>query len=227
MDRLVDFLLNFYGPTPYWIVFGVLLACGIGLPIPEDITLFVAGVISYYGITDLWVMIGVCMAGVIFGDSLIFYLGAKYGQKLTKKWFFHKLLPDERLNAVKKKFHDRGNKLIFAARFMPGFRAPIFFSAGMLHLPYRTFIFYNGGAAMISVPAIVGAIYYFGDQLDHVVRVIQKVEHSIALVIFLAALAIVAKWYLTHRPLNRVGRDQKTQQIRVEERIEGKVPNDV
>lgn len=203
MDRLVDFLLNFYGPTPYWIVFGVLLACGIGLPIPEDITLFVAGVISYYGITDLWVMIGVCLGGVIFGDSLIFFLGAKYGQKLTKKWLFHKFLPDERLNAVKKKFHDRGNKLIFAARFMPGFRAPIFFSAGTLHLPYRTFLFYNGGAALISVPTIVGAIYYFGDQLDHVVRVIQKVEHSIALVIFLAALAIFAKWYLTHRTLNR------------------------
>lgn len=206
MDKLIDFLLNFYGPTPYWIVFGVLLACGIGLPIPEDITLFVAGVVSYYGITDLGWMIAVCLVGVILGDSIIFLLGAKYGRTLTKKWFFHKLLPDERLDAVKKKFHDRGNKLIFAARFMPGFRAPIFFSAGTLHLPYRVFLFYNGGAALISVPAIVGAIYYFGDQLDRVVKVIQRVEHSIAVVIFMAVLAIIGKWYLTHRPLSRMNR---------------------
>jgi len=206
MDKLIDFLLNFYGPTPYWIVFGVLLACGIGLPIPEDITLFVAGVVSYYGITDLGWMIAVCLIGVILGDSIIFILGAKYGRTLTKKWFFHKLLPDERLDAVKKKFHDRGNKLIFAARFMPGFRAPIFFSAGTLHLPYRVFLFYNGGAALISVPMIIGAIYYFGDQLDHVVKVIQRVEHSIAVVIFMAALAIIGKWYLTHRPLSRMNR---------------------
>lgn len=212
METLVEFLLNFYGPTPYWIIFGVLLACGLGLPIPEDITLFVGGVISYYGITSLWIMIGVCIAGVLIGDSLIFFLGAKYGRALTKKWFFHKLLPDERLNEVKKKFHDRGNKLIFAARFMPGFRAPIFFSAGTLHLPYRVFLFYNGGAAMISVPLIVGAIYYFGDELDHVVRVIQRVEHSIALVIVLSLFAVIAKWYVTHRPIKKVDSAQSLDQ---------------
>lgn len=203
MDRLIDFLLNFYGPTPYLIVFGVLLACGLGLPIPEDITLFVAGVLSYYGVADLWVMIGVCLFGVMFGDSVIFLLGAKYGRRLTKKWLFHKLLPDERLEAVKKKFHERGNKLIFAARFMPGFRAPIFFSAGTLHLPFRVFFFYDGTAALLSVPAIVGAIYYFGDQLDQVIKVIQRVEHSIAFLIFGAILLILAKWYWTHRPLKR------------------------
>lgn len=212
MDTLVEFLLNFYGPTPYWIIFGVLLACGLGLPIPEDITLFVGGVISYYGITSLWTMIAVCIAGVLIGDSLIFFLGAKYGRALTKKWFFHKLLPDERLNEVKKKFHDRGNKLIFAARFMPGFRAPIFFSAGTLHLPYRVFLFYNGGAALISVPLIVGAIYYFGDELDHVVRVIQRVEHSIALVIVLSLFAVIAKWYVTHRPIKKVDSAQSLDQ---------------
>lgn len=212
MDRFVEFLLNFYGPTPYLIILGILMACGIGLPLPEDITLFVGGVISYYGITDLWVMIAVAMFGVIFGDSIIFLLGAKYGKKLVKKWFFHKLLPDERLEAVKKKFHERGNKLIFAARFMPGFRAPIFFSAGTLHLPYRVFLFYDGTAALISVPTIIGAIYYFGDQLDRVVRVIQKVEHGIVLVIVLALATIVAKWYWTHRKLNSaaVGRSLHT-----------------
>src|SRR5215217_6379530 len=113
MDALVDFLLGFYGPTPYFLIFGILLACGLGLPIPEDITLFAAGLAAYYGLTTLWIIILVSLAGVIIGDSLIFLLGAKYGRRLTKKWLFHKLLPDERLNAVQKKFHKRGNRLIF------------------------------------------------------------------------------------------------------------------
>ena len=93
--------------------------------------------------------------------------------------------------------------MIFAARFMPGLRAPIFFSAGTLHLPYRVFLFYDGGAALISVPLIIGSVYYFGDELDRVVRVIQRVEHSLAIVLLAAARRGLAKWYITHRKLNR------------------------
>lgn len=203
MDTLVDFLLSFYGPTPYFIIVGILLLCGLGLPIPEDITLFAAGLLSYYGVADVWVMIGISMFGVLLGDSVIYYLGYHFGRKLTKKWIFHKLLPDDRLAAVQQRFRERGNRLIFAARFMPGLRAPIFFSAGTLHLPYRIFLFYDGGAALISVPLIIGSVYYFGDELDHVVRVIQRVEHSLVLVIFAVLAAILAKWFVTHRKLKR------------------------
>src|SRR6185312_16263354 len=165
MDHLVDFLLNFYGPTPYFLILGILLACGLGLPVPEDITLFAAGLLCYYGLTNLWIMIAVAFLGVIFGDSIIFFLGHRVGRKLTKRWLFHKLLPDDRLTAVQHRFHQKGNKLIFAARFMPGLRAPIFFSAGTLHLPVRVFWFYDGLAALVSVPAIILAVYYFGDEL--------------------------------------------------------------
>ncbi len=196
-----DFLLNFHGPTPYLIIFGVLLICGLGLPVPEDIILIAAGLTAYYGLTDLVPMIAVSYLGVMIGDSIIFFLGAKYGRKLTKKWIFHKLLPDDRLNMVKAKLHQRGNKLIFAARFMPGLRAPIFFSAGTLHLPYRVFAFYDGMAALISVPLIVWAVYHFGDDLDQIVRVIKRAEHGILLVIFSVIGVVVFKWWMTHRRL--------------------------
>jgi membrane protein DedA with SNARE-associated domain len=95
MDTLVDFILNFYGPTPYLIIFGILLVCGLGVPIPEDITLFVGGVLAYIGTCDLVPMIIVSLVGVLLGDGIIFVLGAKYGRRLTKKWFFHKILPDD------------------------------------------------------------------------------------------------------------------------------------
>lgn len=199
MDLIIDFLLNFHGPAAYLIIFAILLGCGLGIPIPEDITLFAAGLMSYYGICNLWVMIVVSFVGVLLGDTIIFFLGRIYGRRLTKKWIFHKLLPDRRLDAVKIKLEKRGNNLIFAARFMPGLRAPIYFSAGTLHLPARIFFFYDGLAALISVPAIVGAVYYFGDELDRVVRIIQRVEHSILFVILFIVLAVGLKWYITHR----------------------------
>lgn len=203
MDAIVDFLLNFYGPTPYLIVFGILLLCGLGLPIPEDITLFVGGVLAYYGLCEPITMVVVCFSGVMLGDSIMFWLGARYGRSLTRKWFFHKMLPDDRLDAVKARFNRWGNKLIFIARFMPGLRAPIFFSAGTFHLPFRVFFFYDGLAALLSVPLIIGAVYYFGDHLERVIRIIKKMEHGIVLVVFLVVMTMALKWFVTHRKLKR------------------------
>lgn len=86
---------------------------------------------------------------------------------------------------------------------MPGLRAPMFFSAGTLHLPYRVFLLYDGMAALVSVPLIIGAVYYFGDEMDWVIRVVQRAEHSVIIVIFAAILLVAAKWYITHRKLRR------------------------
>lgn len=199
MDALIDFLLNFYGPMPYLIIFGILLACGLGIPIPEDITLVVGGVLIYYGVCNLWVMIALCLAGVLIGDSLVFWLGSKFGRSLTKKWFFHKILPDDRLDSVQSGFKKYGNKLIFLARFMPGLRAPIFFSAGVLHLPFSIFIFFDGVAALLSVPTIIGGVYYFGDELEWVVRSIKRFEYGILGMVLSVVIFFVLKWYFRHR----------------------------
>jgi membrane protein DedA with SNARE-associated domain len=203
MDILIDFLLRFYGPTPYLIIFAILLACGLGLPIPEDITLFAGGLLAYYGVSNLWWMIVISFVGVLLGDTIIFLLGRHYGRRLLKGWFFAKLLPPERMGVVSLKFKQRGEKLLFFARFMPGLRAPVYFSAGTLHMPFRKFIIYDGLAALLSVPAIVGVVYYFGDQLDRVVRVIKNIEHGLFFVIASVICAVLAKWYITHRRLRR------------------------
>ena len=209
MDQLLDFILNFYGPTPYLIIFGVLLACGLGLPIPEDITLFVAGTLSYYGVVNLAGIMVLSYLGVMLGDSAMYWLGAKYGRKITRRWFFAKLLPEERLLDVSKRLQKRGNRLIFLARFMPGFRAPIFFSAGTLHMPYRVFFFYDGLAALLSVPLIVGTVYYFGDKLEEIIHVIQRVEHGIALSIFAVIGFFIAKWAIRKRREANAANPQK------------------
>lgn len=199
MQEMLSFMLSFGGFTPYLLIFAVLLACGLGLPIPEDITLFVGGMLAYYGVVNVWVMIVVCMAGVLIGDSTIFMLGQKYGREMTKKPFFSNYLSPERLEIVKQKFHEKGNKVIFAARFMPGLRAPTFFSAATLHLPFRVFFFYDGMAALISVPAIVWTVYHFGALADEVIGVIRNVEHGIIAVVAAIVGIAVGKWYFKNR----------------------------
>jgi protein MpaA len=199
MDFLLDLLLDLYGPVPYAIIFSILIACGFGLPIPEDITLFAAGALAYYGVVDFFWILLLSFVGVMLGDSIMFMLGARYGRKLTRVWIFRKLLPDDRLDQVGKSLNEKGVKLLFAARFMPGLRAPIFFSAGALHIPFRKFFFYDGLAALLSVPAIVGAVFYFGDTLDHVIEVIKHVENGIVVLIFSTIGFLIGRHYWQKR----------------------------
>ncbi len=200
MDWLVDFLLNFYGPTPYLLILGILLLCGFGLPIPEDVTLFAGGLLAYYGVCDLWLMILVCFVGVMIGDSLMWFVGRHFGRKILKKRFFHRLLPDERIALASRKLNHKGSKrMLFFGRFMPGLRAPIYFTAGLLHVPYVRFLAMDGLAALISVPLFVGSVYYFGDELDQVVRYIKKVEHGIIFLIIGAVLFLGYRWWRSRR----------------------------
>lgn len=195
MDRLIEYLLYLDPLQVYGLVLVVLLACGIGVPIPEDITLIAGGVAAYYGLCNLWIMLAVALFGVLAGDAFIFFLGAKYGRRLTKKWVFHKLLPDERLEAVRVKMNTQGRKLLFLARFMPGFRAPVYFSAGTLHVPFRIFVLYDGAAALVSVPLWVLGVYYFGDYMNRFIQWAKKIEHGIAFVAFCAIGYMAFKWY--------------------------------
>lgn len=191
--------MNQSGPTPYVIVFVLLLACGFGFPMPEDIILIVAGIMSYYGAADVRWMILVCFAGVMIGDGAVFTIGAKYGRRVRKFYLVKKILPPARMKMVRKKLHQQGNKVIFSARFMPGLRTPIFFSAGTLHLPAKVFLFYDGLAALISVPTIVYAIYYFGNHVDRVIRIIKRMQFGVIMTIVLIAAFLFIKSWWSHK----------------------------
>lgn len=194
MDLIIDFLID-HPELALPSIFLILLACGLGVPIPEDITLFAAGVAAYYGICDIWTTIAVALLGVLIGDSFIFWLGHHYGRKLLKKRPFRYFLDETKIESIRDRLHHHGGKLLFSARFMPGLRSTIFFASGLLHFPYRKLLIYDGGAALISVPAIVYAVYYFGDILELAIKWIKKVEGGIVAVIVVAILFFVFQYW--------------------------------
>lgn len=198
-NLIVDFLIDYYGPIPYVVIFLILLACGLGIPIPEDITLIAGGILTYYGVCDVWLMIAVGMAGVLIGDSLVYFLGFKFGKRLMSKWPFRAFIDETRIEGIRVRLHEHGAKLLFSARFMPGVRSTVFFASGLLHYPYRKMILFDGLAALLSVPAIVYSVYYFGDFLESVIKWIKKVEGGIIAVIVLALVIVFLRIWSKHR----------------------------
>lgn len=203
IDAIINWIQSIHEPYTYLLVFGILLLCGFGLPIPEDITLITGGLMAYYGKADVFVMIGVGLAGVMIGDGAMFQLGKRFGTRVFEWKWMAKILHAERLEMVKDKLKNHGYKVIFSARFMPGVRSLVFLSSGALDIPFRIFLLFDGMAALISVPAIVYSCYFFGNQINKAVGIIKNVEHGILIVIGLGILYFLVKYILKRRRAKR------------------------
>jgi membrane protein DedA with SNARE-associated domain len=147
-------------------LFLVLMLCGLGLPVPEDLALLTGGFLVHRGITQYPTTLAVSFVGVIAGDNSLFFLGRRFGTDILKYLGLvrPRLLPRfERL----KRFMDRhGHMAIFYARFFAGVRAPVYLAAGSTGVPPRRFVFYDALGAVISVPIAVSIGYFFGDQIE-------------------------------------------------------------
>jgi len=200
----MDFLTQFGSGTPYMpyvVVLGLLLLSGVGLPIPEDIPLILAGYFCYhYDYVDPWVLFPLTFLAVVGADMMVFVLGRRYGHHVPKLPLMRRFLTEKRLARTESLLHQHGGKFMFAARFLPGLRAPAIFTAGNFKIPYWKFLMYDGGAALISVPAILGLAYYFADSLEQVrVWVANGERGAIAVIVLAAAGFIGFKLFMTRK----------------------------
>jgi membrane protein DedA with SNARE-associated domain len=172
---------------------GILLLCGLGLPIPEDISLISAGYLAHLGTVNLHAIFVVCFAAVLAGDTLAFAIGRLFGTRILATRFGQRYFSPRRQLRVRAYFRRYGSKVVFIARFLPGLRFSIFLSAGMLHVRPYVFIVYDSLAALLSVPFLVYLAYYFGDKIDHVIIWARRSEYGILVLVAVAAAVVAIK----------------------------------
>lgn len=187
----------FYEKWTYLGVLAVLLAAGLGLPIPEDVPLLTGGYLCYAGYAHVVVMIVVGMAGVLIGDIILFSVGRRLGHDVLRRRFFRRMVNPGRLIIAERLFARHGVKIIFAGRFLPGLRPMIFMASGVLKVPFSTFILVNGFAACISVPALILLGRFFGYKLEILKTEVREVTHVIV-VCAAVAVIVAAGLYLHH-----------------------------
>lgn len=192
----MEFLIEFFSSYGYWAVFLVLLACGFGLPIPEDVTLVSGGVISGLGYTNVHTMLVVSMLGVLVGDSTMYWLGRIYGEKIRQFPFICNIITEERYKMVQERFEKQGNRLLFLARFLPGLRAVVYLVSGITRrVSFLRFVLVDFFAAIISVPIWVYLGDYGAQNIDWLHHQIKNGQHIIFGILALIALWVGLKWY--------------------------------
>ncbi|WCL50941.1 DedA family protein [Leptospira sp. GIMC2001] len=196
MELLTE-LVTFFSGYGYWAVFGILIACGFGLPVPEDISLVAGGVISGLGFTNVHIMFAVGMAGVMIGDTAVFLVGSRYGERALKIKFIARILTQETFDKVREKFEKYGIWVVFFGRFMPGLRMPIYFSAGTSgRVGLIRFFVTDFLAAMISVPIWVYLGYFGANNFDELLGWVRQSQITLLITIGVILIALIAFYYL-------------------------------
>jgi membrane protein DedA with SNARE-associated domain len=181
-------------------LFTILLLCGFGLPIPEDISLIAAGYLSWKTFDPdpapkLYVHLAfaVCLVAVLAGDTIAFFFGRRYGRRVLASNLARRYFTPKRQLRVRAYFRKFGSKVVLVGRFTPGLRFTIFFTAGTLHVRPAVFFIYDFMAAAFSVPVLVYLAYFFGEQIDKVIRYVRNAEHGILVAIVIAAVVVTVK----------------------------------
>jgi membrane protein DedA with SNARE-associated domain len=180
-------------------IFLILLLCGFGLPLPEDIPILISGYLAYKGTIEIWPALAVTAAGVLIGDIVIYSLGRWWGPRSSQHRLARAMMTPGRMAKVEKFFSRHGKKAIFFGRFVAGLRAPLFLAAGVMRMPLRVFLGMDMLAAALSVPSFFFLAFYFGDELDTLRRMLGTTKDVLFLLLGAAGAAYALRFFILRR----------------------------
>jgi membrane-associated protein len=194
---LLDFLRSALVQYGYWALALTLLLENAGVPLPGETILLLASFLAYseQQLSLPWIMIVATIAATL-GDNLGFAIGYYGGRPLLERYQSIFRIPKKTLTRGEALFARYGAATVLFARFIFGLRIIAGPLAGVLRMPWRTFLPFNAMGAAVWVVVISGFGYLFGehwDQLEHFVK------HFNLVFGILVALVIAFWWWRRRR----------------------------
>lgn len=195
IDQLIAGVDPTYGP---WIVYGLLLLSGVGIPLGEDIIIIPAGMLVQQGALPLWPTLLAAYAGVVSGDMLWFLVCYKLGVRLVRKKWFKRIVHPKRMLQVKYQFDVRGVWVIVLARFIPASRTTMITVAGMMHMKFWKFAVATLICCLITAPMQLFAGWWIADSLQ-AKSMVELVIRLLGLVVVVVAFVLAYRLWSSHR----------------------------
>ncbi len=134
----------------YGALFGLLLSCGLGFPLPEDVPLIAAGILIYHHQMHLALAAPLAWCGIIGGDCILYTLGYFHGENISKIPIIGKHVTPARLQRAENLFRKYGAWMVAVGRLFMGIRGAMVVAAGTSRLKFHKFIIADGLAAIVS-----------------------------------------------------------------------------
>jgi membrane protein DedA with SNARE-associated domain len=193
----ISHLIDTYG---YWAVFLLVGAESLGIPVPGETALIIAG--TYAGHThrlNPWIIFLVAAAGAIIGDNIGYWIGDKGGYRLARRYGHLVRLDQHKLKIARYVFDLHGPKVVFFGRFVSILRTYAAFLAGTSRMRWRKFLPANAAGGIVWAGIYTFAAYLAGNAL-------QRASHTIDVIIVgVAVLAVTGVILVVRRQTAKLG----------------------
>lgn len=197
LQYLLDHELGYLGIVAF------LAMCGCGIPIPEEVPLVVAGVLSSGPDAALrpWLAFASCLSGALLGDSIMYAIGRRLGHGwLTQHPSIARFIDADKEEKFEHTVREHGFKVLLLTRFLVGVRGPVYYAAGAAKMPYLKFLLWDSIAATAVVGLVFGLAYSFGEPIAKLVRNAETAATAIVVL----GLMFVGIYYIYKKQTTKV-----------------------
>jgi membrane protein DedA with SNARE-associated domain len=166
----------------------------MGVPLPGETALITAGVLAAQGHYSIVSVIVVAAAGAIVGDNVGYWIGRKGGRALLERtpyirdYFARVLPPSERF------FNRHGAKAVFFGRFVSILRVTAAWLAGITHMPWWRFLFWNAAGGILWATAFGLIAYFAGRAVAEAINRYGLYAGIGFVVLIVLAIPVVHRW---------------------------------
>jgi membrane protein DedA with SNARE-associated domain len=195
LEQVMNIVSN-YG---YIGLFGLLMFGIVGLPVPDEILMTLAGYfITLHKLRYLPTVL-IAILGSMTGMSFSFLIGRYLGAPFLHRYGKFVSLTPERYKRVDKWFERFGQWTVTFGYFIPGIRHLTALSAGISRWTFRTFVIYAFLGSVIWVMTFVNLGVFFGKHWREYTLLLHK---SISF-LFVAVLVAVCVWWGINRMMGK------------------------
>jgi membrane protein DedA with SNARE-associated domain len=194
----------------------------MGVPSPGETALVLAAVLASEGKLEIWLVILIGVSSAIVGDNLGYFLGRRLGRDVLEAKGPFQEYRLELIATGDRFFAKHGPKAVFFARWIALVRFAAAWLAGINHMRFRDFFFWNalGGITWGITYGLVG--YYAGRAAADAISTFGFYAFAALLVAFLAYLYFALRKRRRERETRRALRAERTREN--EERPDGDAP---
>lgn len=194
---MVEVWLQTLPPILVYLIVGLIISLeSMGIPLPGEVTLVTAALMSATGILDPFAVAGAATTGAIVGDSLGYAIGRSGGRALLERMGrrFPKHFGPGHLARAEGVFARWGVWAVFFGRFVALLRILAGPLAGALRVPYPRFLLANACGGIVWACGTTFAVYAAGQAAERWLKGFSWVALVIAVL-----FGIGSTWYLKRR----------------------------
>jgi membrane protein DedA with SNARE-associated domain/rhodanese-related sulfurtransferase len=182
------------------LLFAVVFAEQIGLPLPAVPVLLAAGALAGAGKMDLTIAILLSVIACLAGDLIWYELGRRRGRRTLNLLCRISLEPDSCVRRTENFFTRHGVRSLVLAKFIPGLSTLAPALAGLFRISMQRFLLYNGLGAVLWTLAFIIPGYLLSDQIERLAGVAERLGLWLAF-FFGAGIAAYLAYKFIHRQL--------------------------